>query len=159
MSGTYLKLLLTNRKAPTNQTSKGSVRAGCGGCACLCVQAHMCVRVQMQRKFQEGPQGVNSGKKVSWDAAWSVGTGEGPAPSGLRGSPGACLGELTWGSAVGGEGSFRPYRVGLGSFQGAFRRTASGFLKALGNGTSEGPVLPEVPWLPHNSVICSCLLL
>lgn len=51
----------------------------------------MRVSVQMQRKFCEGPQGVNSGKKVSWDAVWSVGTGEGPALSSLRGSPGACL--------------------------------------------------------------------
>ena len=36
-----------------------------------------------------------------------------------------------WGSTVGGEGSCRPSGVGLGSFQGTFRRTASGFLKPL----------------------------
>ena len=127
-------------------------------CLSVCASTYVCLCANAKKVPRRSPRGE---LRKEGELVCSVECGDRrvASASSLRGSPGACLGELTLGSAVGGEGSFRPYRVGLGSFQGAFRRTASGFLKALGNGTSEGPVLPEVQCLPHDSFICSCLLL
>ena len=69
---------------------------------------------------------------------------------------------LTWGlpaqgSTAGGEGSCRPNGVGLGSFQGAFRRTASGFLKPLCNGTSEAPRVAVAPSEPLHLLLFASL--
>lgn len=124
-------------------------------CLSVCSSAYACLCANAKKVLGRSPRGE---LRKEGELGCSVECGD------RRGASAQQPQRLTWGlpargSAAGGEGSCRPSGVGLDSFQGTFRRTASGFLKPLGHSTSEGPVLPEAAWPLHNSFICSCSLL
>ena len=96
-------------------------------CLSVCASAYACLCANAKKVLGRSPRGE---LRKGGDLGCSVVCGD------RRGASAQQPQRLTWGlpvwaSAVGGEGSCRPSGVGLGSFQGTFRRTASGFLKPL----------------------------